>query len=219
MREIEARVIGIMGSGFLRTGRTSTSAPVPTMDPITCDSQRALRSAYPTILTLLALALFLQDAACLNVRPSGNPVTPMIPQKNMIYYNGGRLVTSANVYLIFYGDWSEEARNLTRIFIESLNDDVAPATVAGWWGITSQYYQAVGKLHVLRSYVRQKVREEWVNRGETAEEWQWLLRKALKIKSHCCLAVGYLAATSCTCLAATCGREGGGSNKGTSAGE
>ena len=132
------------------------------MHPLTSDSQLALRSAHPAILTLFALALFLQAAASLKVRPAGNPVKPsaILPQNNKIYYNGGRLVTSARVYLIFYGDWNEAAQNLTRIFIESLNDDVAPATVAGWWGFTNQYYQAVGKLHLLRSYVRQKVSEQ-----------------------------------------------------------
>ena len=78
-------------------------------------------------------------------------------QPKKISYFGGNLYVTPNIYLIYYGNWSSYARNVTESFIHSINSQASPSSVASWWGITRQYYQAVGPFGFWRRHVSARV--------------------------------------------------------------
>ena len=73
-----------------------------------------------------------------------------------IFYHGGAVMPSVNVYLIYYGDWPQASRSLIEGFITSLGDTSNGASVAGWWSITTGYFQRVS--WVFKRYAGKTVR-------------------------------------------------------------
>ena len=108
------------------------------------------------------------------------------PPKKISYY-GGKLYVKPYVYLIYYGNWTAFSRNVTENFILSINQRPSPNSVSSWWGITRQYYQAIGPFGFYRRFVTPKVRvtatscqEQWVSRQEQLKHISHILLLSLR---------------------------------------
>ena len=67
---------------------------------------------------------------------------------NYLSYHGGKMMTqpdTLNVYILWYGKWSDKQKSIIRNFILSLDKkhnkyDSKYPTVVGWWAINVRYY-------------------------------------------------------------------------------
>ena len=79
-----------------------------------------------------------------------------------IYYHGGAIMPTVNVYIVYYGSWTDGAKALVEQFLADLNGPSGgsggSATAGGWWAISTKYFQRSG-LFGAKTYVGSKVGE------------------------------------------------------------
>lgn len=81
---------------------------------------------------------------------TGQQAAADIAGQNLVYQGGKMMVHpyTLNVYLIYYGDWTDKQKNILNAFVNSLDQTKVPmkkgsktASVTGWWAINSRNYR------------------------------------------------------------------------------